>query len=192
MPFALDPAFVRIFYHTAFGQHVMTIPTLEWDQSIGTNGAGGYLNHIGNPVDAVDMIEALVNELADFQPATAEFDNAIIYRQFTPTSIPAPVRAVTLGIPGVSASADVPASQATMTMRTLMFNIVKLTWFDAAPTTDFLPQRTLPASGQPLDLFNVFSDDDWAWVGRDGSQPNQFIQVSYTLNEALRKQYRLN
>jgi hypothetical protein len=188
----LNPAFVRLFYHTAFGIHTQTIPTLAWSGTYGTNGAGGYLNHLDNEIDAQDMILALVEELNDFMPSTAVYDNAIIYTQATPTSEALPVRNVTLGEAGTGVGADVPASQTTMTLRTEDFGIFKLIWFDATPTTDFLPQRSLPVSGQPLDLFNVVTDPDWAWAGRDGGRPSQFIQVSYTLNEALRRQYRLN
>lgn len=189
---SLFPAFVRLFYHTAFGQHVSTIPTLAWDGDLGTNGAGGYLNHLGAEVDAEDMILALVEELNEFQPSTAVHDSAIIYTMADATADPLPVAQVLLGEAGTHVGADVPASQATMTLRTTNFGIFKLIWFDAPPTTDFLPQRTLPGSGQPLDLFNVVTSTAWAWAGRDGGRPSQFLQISYTLNEALRKQYRLN
>lgn len=188
----LFPAFVRLFYHTAFGLHVQTIPTKEWGAGISGGPSGGYLNWDGDPVDAEDMIDALVAELLDFQPASCIYDSAIIYTLSNPEALPQPQVAYTIGEPGVSASADVPASQATMTLRTTGFNLFKLVWFDAAPTTDFLPQRSLPGSGQPLDLFNVVTSPLWAWSGRDGFRPNQFIQVSYTLNETLRRQYRLN
>lgn len=189
---SLFPSFVRLFYHTAFGQHVQTIPTNAWSAVFGTNGAGGYLNHLDNEIDAVDMIQAIVDELVDFQPATGIYDSAIIYNYPSEEGDPVPVASVLLGDAGTSVSADVPASQATMTLRTTNFGIFKLVWFDAPPNPDFLPQRVLPGSGQPLDLFNVVSDVDWAWSGRDNGRPNQFIQVSYTLNEALRRQYRLN
>lgn len=190
--YGLDPAFVRIFYHTAFGQHVHTFPTLEWSGGLGTNGNGGYTSHAGGVIDAQDMIIALVTELLDFQPPSATYDSAIIYTQADPDAPALPVSSLTLNLDGTAATADVPASQATLTARTEGFHIAKITWFDAAPSTDFLPLRALPVSGQPLDLFNEWSGITNAWAGRDGERPSQFIQVAYTLNEALRKQYRLN
>lgn len=189
---SLSPAFFRLFYHTAWGQHVQTVPTLAWDPTAGTNGVGGYINWAGVEIDAQDMIFALVEELNEFQPSSAVYDSAIIYTQASATADALPRAALTINEAGTGAGSDVPACQTTMTMRTDLFGIFKLVWFDATPTADFLPQRTLPASGQPLDLFNVLRSDDWAFAGRDGGQPTQFIQVSYTLNEALRRQYRLN
>ena len=189
---SLAPAFFRLFYHTAFGVHTQTVPTKAWDPILGTNGAGGYLNWLGVEVDAQDMIFALVEQLNEFMPSTAIYDSAIIYTQADAEADALPQRAVTLGEAGTGAGVDVPASQTTMTCRTTNFGIFKLVWFDATPSTDFLPQRSLPGSGQPLDLFNVISDEAWAFAGRDEGRPAQFIQVAYTLNEALRKQYRLN
>ena len=189
---SLFPAFVRLFYHTAFGQHTMTLPTKEWDFSLGTNGKGGYINWGGSDVDAQDMVEAIVDELKDFQPASCIFDSAIIYNLADETAPALPRVSIDLGTSGVAVTSDVPASQSTMTARTGSFGIAKLVWFDATPSTDFLPQRSLPVSGQPLDLWNVWSSLSWAWSGRDNAKPEQFIQVSYTLNEALRRQYRLN
>lgn len=189
---SLFPSFVRLFYHTAFGLHTQTVPTLRWVDTYGTNGKGGYLNWLDVEIDAVDMIEALVDELKDFQPATGIYDSAIIYDMFDEVSTPNPVAQIDLAVTGTAVTADVPASQATLTIRTEAFGLFKLEWFDATPSADFLPLRALPGSGQPLDLFNVITDTDWAWAGRDGSRPATFIQVSYTLNEALRKAYRLN
>lgn len=189
---SLSPAFFRLFYHTAFGVHTQTIPTLAWDADLGTNGAGGYLNWLGAEVDAQDMIFAIVEELNDFMPSTAVYDNAIIYTQADAEADALPQASVDLGEAGTGMGADVPASQTTMTLRTTNFGIFKLIWFDATPNTDFLPQRSLPGSGQPLDLYNVVTSTSWAFAGRDNGRPNQFIQVSYTLNEALRRAYRLN
>lgn len=189
---SLFPSFVRLFYHTAFGQHVQTLPTLRWNTLYGTNGKGGYLNWLDAEIDAQDMVEAIVDELKDFQPSTGIYDSYVIYDMFDETSTPVPVAAGDLAVAGTAATADVPASQTTMTMRTTAFGLSKLEWFDATPSTDFLPLRTLPGSGQPLDLFNVWTSTAWAWAGRDGFRPATFIQVSYTLNEALRKSYRLN
>jgi len=189
---SLYPAFFRLFYHTAFGQHIQTVPTRAWDDGLGTNGKGGYIAWDTNEVDAVDMVQALVDELVEFQPASAVYDSCIIYTMASETAEPLPVASFELGDAGTAATADVPASQATMSCRTTNFGLFKLTWFDAAPTTDFLPQRTLPVSGQPLTLFQAVSDTDWAFAGRDGGRPETFLQVSYTLNEALRRQYRLN
>lgn len=189
---SLFPSFVRLFYHTAFGLHSQTLPTLRWEESFGTNGKGGYRNWLDVEVDAQDMIDAIVDELKDFQPTTGIYDSFIIYDMFDETSTPVPVASGDLAVTGTAVTADVPASQATMTVRTESFGLAKLEWFDATPSTDFLPLRALPGSGQPLDLFNVWTSTSWAWAGRDGARPATFIQVAYTLNEALRKSYRLN
>lgn len=192
MAHSLYPAFVRLFYHTAFGQHVQTVPTKQWFAVGGTNGFGSYLNWEDDEVDAQDMIDALVDELKDFQPTTGIYDSATIYTMTSETADPRPRFSIPLAVTGTAVTADVPASQATLSARTTDFGVAKLEWFDATPSTDFLPVRTLPGSGQPLDLWNVWSSTDWAWSGRDGFRPATFMQVSYTLNEALRRSYRLN
>jgi len=40
-------------------------------------------------------------------------------------------------------------------------------------------------------MFDVFSDGDWAWSGRDNTQIASEVSITWNLNQQLRKQYKM-
>jgi hypothetical protein len=84
------------------------------------------------------------------------------------------------------------AVQKTFTFRTNEFGTSKLVLLDAASFNTFNKQTTL-SSGGPEDLLRDYlgSADGWL-LGRDGGKPTTFLQIAVTLNEKLRRSYRMN
>lgn len=189
---SLYPAFVRLFWHSAQAPHVKTIPTLGWTEAGGTNGKGVFTTWNSSVVDAQDMIEELVGSLADFNTASSVYDSFIIYTMSAPDAIPQPRAQGLLGVAGTSVGDAQPASQGTYTWRTTNFGIFKLEFLDAPVNDNFAKITVEGTSGQPHEVSLILRDSDNGWAGRDGGQVTAFLQASFTLNEKLRKSYRLN
>lgn len=193
MPSSLSPAFVRINYHSAYGLHTQTIPTLDWAPTFAIGGKGnfGTWDTIGYDADA--MIQELITAEADIMPAGVEFDNYIIYTQATPTADPQPRASGTLAIPGAVASPGWnKAVQVTISMRTSNFGIFKLVLLDAATGDDFAKETvTVPMSALQA-IFDILIDTARGWSGQDNGRPETFISQTKDLNDRLRKTYRLS
>jgi len=185
MPNSLAPSFVKILYHSNAGPHTMEIPTLQW--TVG----GVFATWAGGTTDAATMINDLVVLLLPFFASDTEFESALIYNVPSPGADPQPVD--NIAFTGMVGSASSPgwttAVQGTFSIRTTLFGLFKITMLDMASGNSFAPSTTL--GGAALDLFNELADDTNGWSGRDNGQPNVFIKFTKTLNEKLRRAYRL-
>ena len=187
---SLYPAFVVIDEHSEFGLHKRTVPTRAWTGTTGTPGE--YSAWGGSVVSGDVMIEWLVDVLKDTMVTTYNFDAYTIYTMASPTSAPQPPYQATLDVAGVLTAADaVPASQGTMSFRTAAFGKFKLTFLDAIPSGDFRPQLPGGFTAAQTAIADVLSSNAFAWAARDGSQIGDPMRLTWTLNEKLRKSYRL-
>jgi len=190
---SLAPAFVRIFYHSDFGSHVMTIPTTEWLEPSTGHDQGEFINWDATQSDADGMIRALCDALAPFFTDDNEFDSYIIYTQADADSPQRPRAQNTIAIPGTSISTqDRQAVQETWTFRTTEFGIFKLVLLDASASVEFAPIRNPTGLTAVEDLVELITDEANGWSGRDNARPANFVQIAYTLNEKLRREYGLN
>ena len=193
MAFTLFPSYVRLFYHTKFAPHTMTIPTLQWISDV---DAGLFETHNAGTINALDMITDLATVLASvYIEETDFFDSYVIYNFPSEDGFPQPVRSGVLAIEGGTAGPETlyrQAGQYTITWHTDIFNIFKLVLLDQSGGADFDPIRTLPGAGFLFDLNGLVTDLDSGWAGRDGHPPTTFIQVAITLNERLRRAGKLN
>ena len=190
-PGSLSPAFFRLFYHTLYAPHVATIPTLAYAPPGVGIPEGLFDSWDGNTVAGDVMVQAYVTALLPFVPATTVFDEAIIYQQDTPTSLPEPVHQIALGDIGTGV-AGTPAAQVTNTFRTTAFKIFKVVLLDINPSVLWQPIRDITTSAATEDLLAVISDETYGFSGQTFGRPTTFIQASFTLNEKLRRQYRYN
>jgi hypothetical protein len=185
MPESQNPSFVKILYHSNAGPHTMEVPTLQWNES-GTFDVWG-----GGTVVDHDMVEAFVTLLLPFFGSDTEFESFIIYNVPTPGAAPQPVASFPLS--GMVGSASSPgwttAVQGTFSIRTTLFGLFKITMLDGASGNSFAPSTAL--GGDALALFEELISDANGWSGRDNGQPNVFIKFTKTLNEKLRRSYRL-
>lgn len=188
MAHGLYPAFVRIEYHSAYAPHIMTIPTLAWDT--GPDFDGHFDTHDAGTIAAEEMIQALVDTLAEIYTSGVTFDRWTIYTLDTPTSDPVPQTGATLAVPGTNvSSAWSKAVEQTFVWRTTLAGIFKLVLLDVPTDDNFDNVQTL--SGDYTAIGAEIQSPDNAWAGRDGGRPQTFIQASATLNEKLRRSYRM-
>jgi len=191
MPGSPAPAFVLIEYHSAFGPHVMKIPitgiqnigeiatalTAEaWDLS--SRGIG-------------DMVDELVIDMVPRFPATSEFDRWSVWSQPDPEDEPLFCGSATIAAVGTAATPGwSQATQETISIRDTGGNLFKITLMDFASGNDFAAYTnaaTIGVSGIVTDVTNMTN----AWMSQKNLRPDNFIRRTATLNEALRRSYRL-
>jgi len=184
MPASPAPAYVRINYHSAYGQHTMQVPTLAWSSNQFTTWASGS-------VTDSKMIDDLVALLLPFYPSTVTFDNWIVFSQPTPTDAPVPVNASTFtGMDGTAGSPGwTKAVQLTMSVRSTNFGVAKYVFLDGASGNNFDPIRV--ADSAMLAVLAEVADTSNGWSAQDNGRPDTFIGLTKTMNEKLRKAYRM-
>lgn len=188
--FSLFPSYVQIEYQSAFGLHLMTRPTKQWQESAGP--AGEFETWVSGTIDADDMINALCDVLAVVAPSTTTFTQYVIYNFPDEESDPQPVASNTLGVVGLEATPGwTKAVEQTFTFRTEAFHIAKLILLDANTDNNFdrVPFSSFSSAYQ--DIFFELANTTNAWSGRDNARITQAIQASATLNEKLRREYRM-
>lgn len=188
---SLYPSFVRIFYHSQFGSHVMTLPTLQYSSAaIGT--LGEFATWDAGSTDADEMINALVDDIAGlYVEDETTFDNYEIFNMATPTSDPTWQYGGTLGVTGTLASAVGwrEAVQCTYTFRTSLGGIARLVLLDR-PTENVFARLTTLSAPEAL-IATELGSTARGWAGRDGGQFAVFKNQTITLNERLRREYGL-
>lgn len=192
-PHSLSPGFIRIDYHSAYGPHVHILPTLQWFVTSITGTMGSYAAHNGTPIDAEDMINAFVDKLAAQHKSSTVFDLATVYTQANPTGQAIPRASAALTQVGSNAALGPDkATQMTLNGRTTGYNPFKLVLLDVPMGTSNF-NKIMPGnfSSQIQGIFDEYGLSSNAWSGRDDQQPSYPISVTLTMNEALRKAYRM-
>jgi hypothetical protein len=187
------PYFVQYNYHSGFGPHSMQIPLRHWQPGGGGSVAGDVEDWDLTIQDADGMINSLSDLFLPFFTANVTFDNYVIFKQVGTDEIYTPVAGATLT--GKIGTRTPPvwseAVQYTLTWRSTSFGIFKIVFLDAESAGDFSKTSTLPGSG---DLFNINTEVTStanAFMARDNGRPSSFISMTKTLNEKLRKSYRV-
>jgi hypothetical protein len=192
MPFSPFPSAVKINYHSVYAPHSQLVPTLQWSAFPDVGGAGSFATHNGSTIDADDMINALATILSGILPDTSTFDSYVIYNHNVGTDALEPIRSKPMVIVGQDATPGwFKAAQVTMSWRTAGFNPFKIVVLDNATNNAFDKTSALPGSGVLHDVDALVTDPDNGWAGRDNEIPLSFVSQTLTLNEALRKRYRL-
>lgn len=188
---SLSPAFGVVSYRSENGNHKMTIPTLAWLPPISGHIYGSYIAHDGTTtVDAGDMWNDLIDDVAVFGGTDIAFDQVTLYTKASADASSIPVMLIPLTQVGTSvATTQKKATQSTWNFRTTVFGIFKLVVLDFPVATGF--EKTLGGSfGAPdLLVIGALTDLTKAWAGRDGHPPAACHSKTYTLNEKLRREY---
>lgn len=189
-PNFIGPWFVEINSHSAFGPHRQLIPTLQWTPGL-TYGEFETWDAAG--VQADDMIEQLVDTLTEFYPSSYEWDNFIVYNQPTPADPAIPMIGKVLTQVGAATStAPSKAVQATWSFKTTLGGLSKLVLLDSYASADFAKVTPAAASPEVNAVIDEFTSVANGWAGRDNGRPSFFLQIAYTMNEKLRRQYYMN
>lgn len=188
---SLSPAFVKINYSSLWGTHSMTAPSVPVAE--GTVAGAGWafvLRGLELPVLVDGAVRDYVNLLRLFMPTSVSFIDYQVFNQPTPTDIPVPVDGATLSIAGTNSSGTwSKAVQSTFTVRADDFSLFKIVLLDSSSGDNYDKTTILVGTGALPTLINyVTADESWL-SARGGGRPNTFLQLSKTLNEALRKRY---
>jgi hypothetical protein len=190
---SLSPAFVKIDYTSAYAPHVMTIPSVPLIAAVGE--APPYFDLRGAEIDVnVDTaINDFVDLLAELFVGTTKFNSYTVYSQPGVGDIPVPVWSASLAQSGLAGStAPAKAMQQTFTFRATDFTLYKLVLLDA-PTPLGLDRVTSLASFPAYTAVKNYVVAPETWIAsRGGGRPQTFLQISTTLNEKLRRSYKMN
>lgn len=192
MPSSLFPAFVKVQYHSSWGQHVMTIPTLNWVTGGGEFASGQFVTWNDGAVEADVMINALVDEFLPFYPTSVVFDNYSIFTMASSTADPIPQYSAgftdkdgLVATPGWS-----KAVQFTVNWRSAAAGRARTVLLDVDSGDNFSKQHTLTGLSDFSGILDQLSDNDLGWSAQDNSRITTFLSCTKTLNEKLRRQYR--
>jgi hypothetical protein len=186
---SLFPSFVKILSASAYGLHVQIVPTTLWSPG-GTFGSFIAWDSTNRQADT--MIEEFITAEAAFYPTTYNFYAYEIYTQASPIALPVLQVAANIDIDGDVASPPIAkATQATWSFGTTLSGLLKIVNLDVA-VSSFEKITSATATVDQIAFIDVLFDSANGWSGRDGGQPTFFKQISYTLNEKLRREYHMN
>lgn len=190
-PNSLSPASLVIDYHSSFGAHKMTIPTLVWNPVPLSGALGSYEAWNSSTVDGELMVNELVNGLRPFFPSTVSFDQATTYLQASPTSPNIPQASVALTQVGTNGSTNPSAAfSATFMFKTLGNHDAKLVCLDVPFGSNWLADvNPIGFSADVLTLEGYFTSLNRAWSGRDDTRPSLLRRITYDVNDKLQKLY---
>lgn len=192
MPNSPAPTQILVNYHSEFAPHKMLLNALEWSPTPDVNGAGSLATWDAATVDTDDAVSGLVTLMLPFFGTSVSFDNYVVFTYPTPEADPEPMAGGTLALDGTGATPSwYKAVQKTLTFRTNLFGLARLVFLDVLSGNDF-NRNTVVTPASPLEaLVNAFTSDTAPWSGRDNGRPNTYLGVSQTLNEKLRRAYRM-
>jgi len=191
---SLFPCSATLDYQTAYSIHKMTLPLNEWSPVSGGHPAGTNTDWTAAQVDTDTWMQGF----ADLAKVFLDPDSAFLsYTIYTYADADAPPRPqVTKAFTTAVGTGDppIPASQATWNFKTTGFGTFKLVMLDTKVSAAFGPLTVLgsPADDDEIALIDYILDDNSILRGRDQNRISIWKKNTYTLNEKLRKSYRLD
>jgi len=184
----LFPAYVQIDYHSAFGTHVMTLPTRALNTT-GIGDPGSYEAWDFSTIAADVMVEALIDLLGAAVPAAMTFDAYTLYKVPGIEESPQPVFTKPYLVIGtaVGLTGHAKANQITVGFKTEAFGDSRIVILDR-PANGNYGSFTDPGA-ELQDVIDEFILPSNAWAGRDDARPAAFTNVSISLNKRLRRKY---
>ncbi len=193
-PHSLHPAYVQIDYTSAYAPHKAIIPTTDWFPTSITGTLGSYQGWNSTPVDAEVMINALVDAIAALHLATTHFDLATVFTiadELAPIAIPRATAALTQ-VGGTGSAAQAKAVQQVLMFRTQEAFKLKIYLLDAPLIgSDFEKISRGSWGALEIAIETALKADGNAWAGRDGAQVVTGSNITKTMNEKLRREYRM-
>ncbi len=191
--YGLQPSYAMISSRSSYGPHSSTIPTKQWLPTSITGAIGSYVNWNGVPIDAEDMWDGYTSALADLMPTTSHIDLVTLFDWDTGLNKFFPVATKTYAVTGTFTPASPnKAVSMTMNIRTQGGAAYKAVVLDYVLGAAEFNKITLASySAEMIALSSFIRDDDNAFSGRDNTKPSYDVSVTFDLNQALRKQYRM-
>lgn len=188
---SLSPAFVILYYVTFWGWHTMTLPTLDYGGGTFTT-PGDFDTWNAGAIDADTMVAGLTTVLAPLFHTSVNFNRFEVYTQEDADADPVLAYIKEIDVDGSDADPGwYKAVQLTLSMKTTGGHLARMVMMDAASNDNF--DIIQPVSGNAnLDaLFDVLADPDNGWSSRADEQIAVATKASTTINEALRRLYRM-
>lgn len=191
--YGLRPSYGRIDYTSSYGPHSATIPTLQWLPTSITGAIGSYVNWNGVPIDAEDMWDGYTTALADLLPTTSHINLVTLFDWDAALEKFFPVATKSYAVAGTVAPASPnKAVSMTMNIRSQGGQAYKAVVLDFVLGAAEFNKITLASySADMVALSTYIRDDDNAFSARDNTKPSYDVSVTFDLNQALRKQYRM-
>jgi hypothetical protein len=185
------PWFTKIEYHSTVGSHVMILPMNDVDLNEGSPELSNVIAWDASTILWTDMVTNLCGQMASKFPTSHNFDVATLFSQPDPELPPVYHVTFTVNVPGTNAlSGWYVAAQETINARDTEGNLVKLVLLDFASTNVWSKFKSV-ADADINDLFAEWTALSNGWASRAGNRPNTFISSTRTLNEKLRREYKL-
>lgn len=192
-PNSLSPASVVIAYHTSYGAHRMTIPTLAWSPVSSGGTIGSYIAWNLTTIDTEAMVNDLVNNLIPFVPSSTVFDDVTVYTKDTPTADNIPRANAVIGTAGTGSAGNMhEATSGTFNFKTLANGDMRVVLLDFPITTTFRAIHPAAFDANMLALEAAVVNVTNAWSGRDDARPSALRKITLDLNDELQKQYKLS
>lgn len=189
--FTLAGSFVRIFYHSLRGSHVMTKQTRQWVGEAWDVSGGQFPRWSDDSlIDAPAMIDAFIDIMLPLYTSDVVFDSWILYNQGSGLSDPAiPVFAklLTGKVGELSDTLNHLAWMKTFSFLTEDSHTSKIVLLDV-PTTGEIGKTGTP-TGDEVPLVALHMSTAAAWAGRDDQRPVAFRSVNNSVNKALERKY---
>jgi len=184
---AISPAYVTMYYHSSYGNHSRTLPTLLWSAE-GLGLPGTFDTHDGAGIDAEVMIESMIDVIAANNPSSIVHDSYTIFRVPVDGEPPQPVYGAFYSKAGsLTITGQAKAVQVTMSFRTTAFNELRLVQLDR-PNANVWGNIY---SNEPTEeaIIDEVTSMARGWAGRDGNRPYLWTNTSISLNKRLRRKY---
>jgi len=184
---AISPAFVVINYHSPWGQHTRTIPTLGWNPDA-PGDPGTFETHDATGIEADVMVETLIDAISGNNDADIVHDAYTIFTVPTDDNPPIPQFTRRYASPGTETlTGQSQAVQCTFTFRTTFGNSFRFVQLDRAGNNQWGNFYTLQTTEIPI--VTEISSVANGWAGRDGGRPYAWLNTSVSLNKRLRAKY---
>lgn len=190
-PGSLAPAYLKIAYHSDYAPHEATIPVNAPVSVSGATSTWTMATHDSGSANLEAGIADFLEEWAKRFPATVHFDGWSLYTKSSPSAIPLFIGSNVLDVDGTATAGGWDkATQETLTWRDEEGDVFKLVGLDVDAGGGF-DRVTIASTIGLTGLSNVVQDPDGFWRSRKDNRPNSFISRTCTLNEKLRRSYRM-
>lgn len=145
------------------------------------------------PTDAATAVHDFIDLLVPLASPGTTFNDFTIFAQDGVGGIAVPIKTVSVGATGTNASsAHKKAWQQTFSFRATDFTTYKLVLLDFP--VDLGEDRRVNLSGSAIHMavLNYIRAGITWFASRGGGRPDVFLQYAATLNEKLRRSYRMN
>lgn len=192
--YSLFPCSITFNYRSTYAPHKMTIPLNAWSPASSGHLAGTNLAWDGTQKDTADLVGEFVTLLKPFFHTSTIFSDYVVYTYADEDAPARPVISDAITGGAGTGAATIPATQASYMMKTTAYGTFKIVMLDTKVSAAFGPLNSLVVgvNDAEIALVDYIKAVANPFRGRDNAEVHNFVKVTYTLNEKLRKSYRLD